>query len=273
MPWGINSIKDGIKNYKKLTQKEFEQRIKNTQDQIEKNKEEKNLLQKEMAIKCEEKFNNLPTTGYSPYLAKKQVDDIETNIRYKDDSLVIPLQDIEGKIWNLQTIDPKGQKRFESKARKQGNFFTISKDQILDDNKPLLIAEGLATALTVHRVSKLDTIVCFDSGNMLKVVDNIKEKYPDKKIIITADDDLKLSLKTGINSGLDSSNKVQEKYPDIAILEPTLTKEEKIEKGLSDFNDLEKVRGQEFLKTRFDEVLKELGLQETIKSGFKIQNL
>jgi putative DNA primase/helicase len=198
-------------------------------------------------------------------------------VKYKENGdLVIPLQDTNNKVWNLQTINTKGEKKFEYGGKKQGNFFILSKEENkeLGKSKAILLVEGLATGLTVHRASNyMDTIVCFDAGNITSVVDNIKEKFPEKQIIIMADDDLKTEIKAeqegrkGLNLGLTSAYKVKAKFPDIQILKPSLTKEEKIEQGLSDFNDLEKVRSKEFMNQEVQQQIKGLEKKKSLGIG------
>lgn len=258
LPWGLNSIKqDENVKYKTISEEEFRQRL----EKSEQEKIQKELLKQksyeEVAKKCQKLFSQLSGSGRSIYLEDKKVDDIKINgVGYnKDGSLIIPLRDINNKIWNLQTISQDGKKLYKKDGKKQGNFFLITKssnnNQITNNKDILLVAEGLATALTVHRASNdLDTIVCFDAGNLEVVITNIKEKYPARKIVIMADDDknTEINSQKKINPGLVNANKVKEKYPDVDIMIPSLTLEEKTAQNLSDFNDLEKIRGKKFVK-------------------------
>jgi len=66
-----------------------------------------------------------------------------------------------------------------------GTFFTVS-------NKPdgaLLIAEGYATAATVHQATGFATVAAMNCGNLFAVAKAQREKFPDREIIIAADND------------------------------------------------------------------------------------
>ena len=268
LSWGINSIKqEGDIKFKEISRDELDIRLKKVEEDKRQNEIKIKKKHEKVAQKSDLLFKELDISGQSKYLVNKQVEDIKLhNVKYKNSGeLVIPMQDIEGKIWNFQNIDEDGGKRFEAGGKKQGNFFIISKEKdktnIDNTQKPILIAEGLATGLTVHRASDyLDTIVVFDAGNIQSVVRNIKDKYPNKPLIIMADDDKKSEIKTGINAGLNNAYKTKEEFPDIKILKPSLTEEEKINKKLSDFNDLEKARGKEFLKVELDDQVRNVSI-------------
>ena len=90
-------------------------------------------------------------------------------------NLVVPLQDAEGVIRNVQTIRPDGEKRFVKDGRKVGLYAQIG---TIDPAKPLLIAEGFATAATLHEATGLPVIVAFDAGNLEPVAQAIRAQAP-----------------------------------------------------------------------------------------------
>ena len=58
-------------------------------------------------------------TGDNPYLARKHVEGI--GVRFgKDGTLLIPLRDGDGKLWNLQVIRPDGSKTYLRGSKKLG---------------------------------------------------------------------------------------------------------------------------------------------------------
>ncbi len=89
-----------------------------------------------------------------------------------------------------------------------------------------------------------------DSGNITKVVEELKAVYPDKAITIFADNDKKNELKLGINTGIKAANDILQKYTNIKVAIPSLSNQD-IADGLSDFNDL-------FIKYGINKVRKQI---------------
>ncbi|HMU53172.1 MAG TPA: VapE family protein [Geminicoccaceae bacterium] len=118
-----------------------------------------------------------------PYLVRKQVQPHGACIDGHG-NLVVTLNDVDGNIWSLETISPDGQKRFMSGGRKRGCFYAIGElgDQII-------VAEGFATAATIHEATGICTVVAFDAGNLEPVARALRERRPDVRIVIAADDD------------------------------------------------------------------------------------
>ncbi len=50
----------------------------------------------------------------------------------------------------------------------------------------VVIAEGYATAATLAQHGKVSTLAAYDSGNLLVVATSIRERWPDKAIVIPA---------------------------------------------------------------------------------------
>ena len=98
----------------------------------------------------------------------------------------MPVQDVDGKLWSLQRIGPDGTKQFKEGGRVDGGHFVIGE---VDQRGPLLIAEGYATAATVHELSGQPTVVAFNAGNLSKVAEAYRERLPDRQILIVADND------------------------------------------------------------------------------------
>ncbi|MDE9448743.1 toprim domain-containing protein, partial [Xenorhabdus bovienii] len=53
----------------------------------------------------------------------------------------------------------------------------------------VLITEGYATALTVHQLYNGLVLAALDEGNLFSVAKTVRERWPDAKIIIAADND------------------------------------------------------------------------------------
>lgn len=68
----------------------------------------------------------------------------------------------------------------------EGGHFVIGDVQ---QPGPLLIAEGFATAATLHELSDLPAIVAFNAGNLLPVAQTYRALYLERAIYIAGDDD------------------------------------------------------------------------------------
>ncbi|MCL2644390.1 MAG: toprim domain-containing protein [Betaproteobacteria bacterium] len=98
--------------------------------------------------------------------------------------LVIPMRDESGLLHSLQFIDEAGEKRFLSGGKKKGCYYSIGKPDGV-----LCIAEGFATAASIHEATGYAVAVAFDCGNLKPVAEALRAKLPDVQIVICADDD------------------------------------------------------------------------------------
>lgn len=183
----------------------------------------------------------------SDYLAQKQVEGrLGLKVNDKGHTLV-PLRDASGFLRNVQTISPEG-KRFLKNGKKDGLFHSIGfvdhpnpdKDKI----QTIVIAEGVATASTLHNATNLPTVVAFDSGNLKPVAENIRKEYPNANLVFAADNDHHLLKKEPHkNVGLEKAKEAAQAVGG-TVLEPRLTPSEKAQ-GLTDFNDIQIARGKD----------------------------
>lgn len=102
------------------------------------------------------------------------------------------MRDLNGKIWSLQTISAEGEKHYTAGGRKKGLHFIVGE---YDPARPLVFAEGFATAATVHQATRLPVAVVFDSGNLKPVAEAYRERNPVQPLIFAADNDHHLPLK------------------------------------------------------------------------------
>lgn len=161
-----------------------------------------------------------------PYLERKQIP-CPPDVTYnrEQNALFIPVSDINGKIWGFQTIYADGQKRFLKGARKKGCMYCFGN---IASANTLFVCEGFATGASVYLATHNVTIAAFDAGNIESVVAEITNLYPQKQIIIAADNDWEKST----NTGLETAKRVATKYHIRAISPTNLTK------GMSDWNDI-----------------------------------
>lgn len=147
-------------------------------------------VQAEATSRARQIYNNKGNIphGRHVYLAAKGVQPVAgLKMGGRDNNLIVPLYDDTSKIISLQFISEDGNKRFLTGGRKKGCFFPIGKDA----DKPLVICEGLATGLSLYEGVGLPVLVAFDAGNLLPVAEVARRCYPDRKIVICADNDIK----------------------------------------------------------------------------------
>ena len=186
--------------------------------------------------------------GWAPddqqYLQKKGVKSHGTKIDIHG-NLLIPGRDSSGRIQTMQTITTDG-KLFESGAKKQGAFHLISHYSSANLKQPILIAEGYATAASIHEATHKPVAVAFDAGNLEPVAKELKKVFPDAPFVFVADDDHTQKNNPGITKAHAAARAV-----DGAVLEPKLTESEKA-KGLTDYNDIHQERGLDALKVELN---------------------
>lgn len=123
-----------------------------------------------------------PATNDHPYLRSKGVHAF--GLRALRDQIMVPARDTAGTLHTLQFISPDGTKRFLTGGRIRGCYCPIGRP---DD--ALLLAEGYATAATLHQATGHAVAVCFNCGNLLAVARALRAKYPRLQLVVCADDD------------------------------------------------------------------------------------
>ena len=113
---------------------------------------------------------------------------------FKKGSIVVPLQNENGVLFNLQFIQPGGGKTFLKNGRKKGCFHLLGD---WSDPKTALEVEGYATGASLHQATQLPVAVAFDSGNLLPVIKALKSKHPDCAFAVCGDDDINSRFNTG----------------------------------------------------------------------------
>jgi antirestriction protein ArdC/phage/plasmid primase-like uncharacterized protein len=122
--------------------------------------------------------------------------------------LLLPAIDSNGEVRTVQSIQGNGTKRFASGGAKQDTF-QVAGGQGLDAlvrSPAIVIGEGYATVDTLSQVLGFPTVAAFDSGNLPYVARLLREKFPNKPIIIAGDNDLHLELTEGRNPGKEKAH-------------------------------------------------------------------
>lgn len=124
-----------------------------------------------------------PATDDHPYLQRKGVH--AYGLRRLRDALLIPARDADGRLHTLQFVAPDGSKRFLTGARIAGCYYAIGRP-----GARVYVAEGYATAATVHAVMQAPVAVAFNAGNLRPVAVALSRKLPPRtEIVIAGDND------------------------------------------------------------------------------------
>lgn len=170
--------------------------------------------------------------GASPYLTRKGVPAIGVRFR-QGGVLVVPLRDENGKLWNLQFIQPDGRKVFLKRGRVQACWHWLGGAPAEQFAGVIAVAEGYATASTVHIATGHATAVAFNGANLRAVALCLRQRYPAAGIVICGDDDRHLlNRPKGKNKGRECAMRAATAANGVAVFAPDLQGEEK------DFNDV-----------------------------------
>lgn len=145
--------------------------------------------------------------------------------------LCIPL--VIGKhMVSMQFIDANGNKRFIKGHKTTGAYWYA---RTIRSDKPLGIAEGVATAISVETVNHFPVVAAMSCGNLLSVAKRMRDRFPTRLIYVLAD----------VGNGEQEANEAAYKIgAQIAV--PSFTDEMKksFKDGTtSDFNDYYRIIG------------------------------
>ncbi|CAM3756088.1 DUF927 domain-containing protein [Polaromonas hydrogenivorans] len=182
-------------------------------------------------------------TGESAYLTHKGVQ--PHGVRFALGGVVlVPVRDAAGELWNVQCIAPDKptdggtDKLFLKGGRKSGLWHLIG-GAGADTAAPgaVLVAEGYATAASLHEATGRPVAVAFDAGNLAHVAKALRTLYPAALLVLCGDDDLQTLARTGHNPGRDKATAAARAVRGLAVFPDGLPE------GGSDFNDLHRRHG------------------------------
>ena len=188
-----------------------------------------------------EKLNTLRPAINHEYLTKKQVSAYDVFVD-KYGNLIIPIRNIKGEVRNLQTISASGKKLFMTGGEVEGCFHVIG-DKF---TKPTYIAEGYATAATVHKMTGKAVISAFTCGNLHNVIAAFREEFS-HPLVIAADND-RFTKSPITNPGLVHADKCAAEFANVTVVCPVFRSNEK---G-TDFNDLFVDEGEEAVRAQLN---------------------
>lgn len=180
---------------------------------------------------AESALRDAQDSGASEYLSRKHCN--AYGVKFAGDVLLVPMHNETGELWNVQRIAPDGQKRFLEGGRKSGLWHWIV-PALATPDAPMLIAEGYATAASLHQATGFACAVAFDCGNLIHVAKSLRALHPKARIVVCADDDANDKTKhpDGRNPGKDHADKAAKAVHGVVAVPVGLPD------GQTDFNDL-----------------------------------
>ena len=159
-------------------------------------------------------------------------------LRLREGQLIMPLRDADNALHSYQSIDEKGTKRFLGGGLVEGLFFVIG----VITPGILYIAEGYASAASVHEASGRPVIVALNCGNLLAVAKVLRAKDPEAELVFCADAD-SWTGKPGENKADEAARAVRGK-----VTVPVFAEMRTIDEKPTDFNDLHQLEGLEAVR-------------------------
>jgi len=204
-----------------------------------------------VASTAERIWSSAQESGTSGYLQRKKV--LGHGVRFENDgTLVVPMRDVEARLWNLQMIEPVPptigpEKRFLKGGRKSGLMHWCGSP---DGSPILLIAEGYATAASIHEATGKPVAVAFDAGGLIHVGRALRATFPEAVLAYCADDDSATKRRTGKNPGVDAAERAAKATGGIVIRPQGLPPDG------TDFNDLARAVGQHAVRSIVDHAVR-----------------
>lgn len=184
-------------------------------------------------------------SGQSAYLEKKRI--AGHGVRFAANKagavLLVPVRDESGKLWNIQRVFANGDKRFYTGGRVSGCLHVLGD---LPASDWLLIAEGYATGATLFEAAGYGVAIAFSESNIKHVAALMRARYPDKRILICADDDSQTEQKTGRNPGVVAATEAAK------AVQGCWCKPVNLPEGGNDFNDLAQAMGMHEVKRQIE---------------------
>ncbi len=180
-----------------------------------------------------------------PYLSKKDV--YAFGIRKTNEpvpgllepKLVIPFYSLDKTLRTLQFIDETGRKSWLAGGAKNNHYYRIP-----GSSSTLYIAEGYATAASIHMATNQSVVMAGDAGNLSLVAKTFRGRIPKQCIVICADNDQWTEGNPGISAATAAARAIHAK---VAIPELKNTSS-----NPTDFNDLHQFEGLQEVKRQLE---------------------
>ena len=149
---------------------------------------ERMMAQAEAARICRQRLAQAQSADAGhPYLVRKRIG--PERLWQAGNDLLVPMADMAGTVWNVQTIAPDGFKRFAKGAKVKGLCWWAG-----PPGDRLVIGEGMATMAAVRRATGLPVIAALSARNLPRVADALAKARPDLAFVVVGDDDAQLEV-------------------------------------------------------------------------------
>ena len=125
-----------------------------------------------------------PAQSDHSYLLRKKIKPYHARII--GDSLIIPMQNARGDLWNVQFIHPDGTKRFLKGGMTKSLFAFIGE---VEETGRIYVTEGFATGGTVHQLTGKPCMIAFSASNLPSVAHTVRRAFTQAEIVICSDND------------------------------------------------------------------------------------
>lgn len=215
--------------------------------------------------------NTRPADAAFPYLQNKGIAapavlaHVRINTYNGKEQLVIPMYDRPNHIVNRQAIDANGGKFFLPGGEVGGAYGKIAAPNA-DWTGGVYLAEGFATAASIHMATGKPVVIAFNAGNLPKVAAKMAQMLPENTpIYIAADND---ASQTGIKKAAEAAQVLGSRA---RVVMHEFTGDEiarfQARHGQdslpSDFNDLHELQGLEAVQSALNRPLAPETLPET----------
>ena len=199
-----------------------------------------------------------PAADDHPYLVNKgvrahpglKVGDWPKGRRTFQNCLLIPLRRFDGSLTTVEAIyaapdtETGRDKDLLFQGRKTGAAFVIGD---LATSPAILVAEGYATAATLHEATGYAAVMAIDKGNLKPVMRVLAALYPNTPRLVCADNDRFTDGNPGLTAARAAARESR-------ALPPAIPEFSADEEG-SDFNDLMKLRGMDAVREVIEQAL------------------
>lgn len=196
--------------------------------------------------------NAKPANPKHPYLVAKGITSptVIGALRQDGNQLLVPLRQNK-EITMLQAIGPNGFKSFDKGGELVGSAFLIGHPRQATSERGVLVAEGFATAASLHQATGQPVLAAFTAYNLKNVAESLKDRMPDIPVTFCADNDPNgVGIRYAEESAEMMGHRAQAIMPEFTDRDFAGYRQKHGPEAVpSDFNDLAQIRGLEAVKT------------------------